>query len=235
LVIQAEPLPGDPLAESLRPGAALGLLGIELSTRRRNRENGRVVRRTPGSFELRVEQSFGNCKQYIQARAGAFHRPEMPTVEGATLSPAALAILSRADTTFIATASRDAGRGYSEGVDVSHRGGRPGFVRALVAGAGAATRLTMPDFSGNFMFNTFGNLEVNPRAGLLVLDFESGAVLSLSGTAFVQWEGAEVEAFEGAERLLHLDVAAGLLWQGVLRAWSPAELSPHLRGTGVWV
>lgn len=232
LLLRAEPLPGDPLAESAKAGAPLGLLGMELSTRRRNRANGRVVKHGDGVLQLGVEQSFGNCKQYIQARAGDFARPGPPTTETAALSPAALGVLSRTDTTFIATSSRDAQRGYSEGVDVSHRGGLPGFVRALTDAG--RTRLTLPDFYGNFMFNTFGNLEVNPAAGFLALDFESGAVLSLTGTARVIWDGPEVEAFDGAERLLQLDVSEGLLWQGVLLGWSAPQISPHLRGTGVW-
>lgn len=232
LLIRAEPILGDPLAESLHTGAALGLLGIELATRRRNRANGHVTSRTGDAFEVRVEQSFGNCKQYIQSRAGSFQRPAAPTREMAALSPAALGVLSRTDTTFIATSSQDASRGYSEGVDVSHRGGRPGFLRAITEAG--VTRLTMPDFSGNFMFNTFGNLEVNPRAGLLALDFASGALLSLTGDASVIWEGPEVEAFEGAERLLQFEVREGRLWQDVLQGWSAPQFSPHLRGTGEW-
>ncbi|RYZ05138.1 MAG: flavin-nucleotide-binding protein [Myxococcales bacterium] len=232
LLIRAAPLPGDPLGENLRVGAPLGLLGIELPTRRRNRANGRVSSRSSDSFEVQVEQSFGNCNQYIQARAGIFRRPAAPTHEAAALSAAALSLLSRTDTTFIATSSQAPQRGFSEGVDVSHRGGRPGFVRTVTEAS--TTRLTMPDFSGNFMFNTFGNLEVNPRAGLLALDFDSGALLSLTGTASVQWEGPEVDAFEGAERLLRFEVSEGLLWADVLQGWSAPQFSPHLRGTGVW-
>jgi hypothetical protein len=84
------------------------------------------------------------------------------------------------------------------------------------------------------MFNTFGNLEVNPRAGLVALDFESGAILSLTGTARVIWDGPQVESFEGAERLLEMEVETGWLWRDILRGWSPAVPSPHLRGTGTW-
>jgi hypothetical protein len=92
----------------------------------------------------------------------------------------------------------------------------------------------LPDFSGNFMFNSFGNLEVNPRAGLLALDFETGALLSLTGTARVIWDGRLVESFAGAQRLLEFQVTAGWLWSGILTGWSEAEPSPHLRGTGTW-
>ena len=235
LLVRSQPLPADPLAGNLRAGAPLGLLGIELSTRRRNRANGRVAWVSDEGFELLVDQSYGNCKQYIQSRTGAFAAPDgrqAPTTEGARLSATALELLSRADTSFIATSSREPGRGTAEGVDVSHRGGRPGFIRAQETEHG--TRLTLPDFYGNFMFNTFGNLGVSPRAGFLALDFESGAVLSLTGSARVIWDGPEVESFEGAERLLEIELESGWLWRDILLGWSPAVPSPHLRGTGTW-
>ena len=235
LLVVAQPLPADPLANNLRAGAPLGLLGIELETRRRNRANGHIAWVSDSGFEFLVDQSFGNCKQYIQSRAGAFAAPDArraPTSESARLSPTALELLARTDTSFIATASRDASRGGAEGVDVSHRGGRPGFIRAERTDGG--TRLTMPDFYGNFMFNTFGNLEVNPHAGFLALDFESGAVLSLTGTARVIWAGPQVDSFAGAERLLEIDVESGWLWRDILLGWSHAVPSPQLRGTGTW-
>lgn len=221
LRVSAVPFAADPLALSLRPGAPLGLLGIELATRRRNRVNGRIAQLGRGWFELEVDQSFGNCKQYIHARAGWFRSPEetaSPLVEGPALSARARSILERADTTFIATSSPHAAEGGALGVDISHRGGRPGFVR--VNDASAATRLTLPDFRGNFMFNSFGNLELNPRAGLLAIDFTGGDLLSLTGKARVIWDGPQVAAFAGAERLLELDVEAGLLWPGVAEGWT---------------
>lgn len=235
LVIAARPLAQDPLQQSLRQGAPLGLLGIELPTRRRNRANGHVARAAGGSFELTVEQSFGNCNKYIQARGGSFAAPPpgvQPSLEGSLLSANAERILAGSDTSFLATGSRNPERGGAEGLDVSHRGGRPGFIRAEPHDGG--TLLTMPDFSGNFLFNSFGNLEQNPHAGLLVLDFDSGDLLSVTGSARVIWEGPEVEAFAGAERLLQLHVARGLLWRGIARGWSRPEPSPHLLGTGTW-
>lgn len=221
LQILAQPLPGDPLAANLLVGGALGLLGIELATRRRNRANGRIARLAPGAFELAIDQSFGNCKQYIQPRSGVFAAPgarALPTPERADLSAEALRILARTDTSFIATSSRDAKRGGPEGVDVSHRGGPPGFIHA--ERLDGATRLTLPDYYGNFMFNSFGNLEVNPHAGLLALDFESGALLSVTGTARVIWDDPRVAQFADAQRLLEFRVQSGWLWRGILRAWA---------------
>jgi uncharacterized protein len=229
LQIEAVPLPGDPLSQSLRPGAPLGLLGIELATRRRNRVNGSIASVDGETVELVVDQSFGNCKQYIQGRRGSFASPNeraTPSVEAALLSGEALRLLAHTDTTFIATSSRDTARGGNEGLDVSHRGGLPGFIAA--AQVEGATVLTFPDYYGNFMFNTFGNLEVNPRAGLLALDFESGSVLSVSGRARVIWDGPEVDAVAQAERLLEFRVDQGLLWRNILRDWSQPQWSPHL-------
>lgn len=220
LRVLAQPLPADPLAGNLRVDAPLGLLGIELATRRRNRANGRIVRVAGGAFELAIEQSFGNCKQYIHPRAGSFAAPaarSAPAAEGAELSPEALQILANTDTSFIATSSRHAERGGNEGVDVSHRGGPPGFIRAESGDGG--TRLTLPDYYGNFMFNSFGNLEVNPHAGLLALDFASGSVLSLTGTARVSWDDPRLAELEDAERLVEIQVRAGWLWRGILQGW----------------
>lgn len=239
LEVHAEPLLGDPLAASLVVGRPVGVLGIQLETRRRNRANGHLVARGEGSFTIEVEQTFGNCNQYIQAREPHFDRElaaraTHPEAESSELSARARQLLERSDTLFLATASARATSSVDgEGVDVSHRGGRPGFVR--VESFANGTRLTLPDFRGNFMFNTFGNLEVNPRAGIVSTDFATGDVLTLTGSARVIWEGPELESFEGAERLLQLDVEAA--------HWLPAALplrfvgfqpSSQILETGTW-
>ena len=74
LRIDTMPAPGDPLADALAVGQPLGLLGIELASRRRNRMNGTVTARDAGGFSLAVDQSFGNCPQYIQARRPTWRR-----------------------------------------------------------------------------------------------------------------------------------------------------------------
>jgi predicted pyridoxine 5'-phosphate oxidase superfamily flavin-nucleotide-binding protein len=239
LSVGAEPPLGDPLAQGLRIGAPLGVLGIQLETRRRNRANGRVATREPGSFSIHVEQSFGNCPKYIQAREPLFdaslRASALPPVnEGPFLSERARQLLEQTDTLFIATASANAANGAAgEGVDVSHRGGRPGFVR--VQDRSTATHLTIPDFRGNFMFNTFGNLEVNPNAGIVCADFTSGDVLTLTGTACVIWDGPELDSFEGADRLLTFRVDSGLFLPRALPLrFQGLAPSPALSGTGTW-
>jgi predicted pyridoxine 5'-phosphate oxidase superfamily flavin-nucleotide-binding protein len=239
LRVTTEQASGDPLAQNLRPGAALGVLGIQLETRRRNRANGRVLEHDARSFTLQVEQSFGNCKKYIQAREPKFDRALATAagsvgIEGARLSARASALLTRSDTFFIGTASAAAASGAdAEGVDVSHRGGRPGFVR--VTQGAQATELTVPDFSGNFIFNTLGNLQVNPRAGIVCPDFETGDVLSLTGTARVIWDGPAVAAFPGADRLLSFELESGVFLERALPLrFTSVAPSPYLAETGTW-
>ena len=118
-------------------------------------------------------------------------------------------------------------------MDVSHRGGRPGFVR--VSDGPLATELTIPDFRGNFIFNTFGNLEVNPRAGIVCADFRTGDILSLTGTARGVWQGPELDSFEGADRLLSFEVEAGVFLESALPLrFEGLEFSPDLAETGTW-
>jgi predicted pyridoxine 5'-phosphate oxidase superfamily flavin-nucleotide-binding protein len=241
LEIAARPLAGDPLAANLVRGAPVGLLGIELATRRRNRMNGTVISADAGGFTVYVRQSFGNCPQYIQARTHEFvaapgraQHPRPLHAESTLLSPAADALVRGADTFFIASASPGArGGGAAEGVDVSHRGGKPGFVR-IDAAAGRSV-LTAPDFSGNNLFNTLGNLAANPRAGLLFVDFASGDVLSLTGRAEIVWEGPEVDAFAGAQRLVRVHVEEGVRIEGAVPLnWSAPVQAPQLAATGNW-
>ena len=233
--MRAQPFPHDPLAETLGVGSPIGLLGIEPHTRRRNRLNGHVVRCDAAGFAVHVDQSFGNCPKYIQAR-----KPEFVARGGAAptahrldaLDEPARALIARADTFFIATAHPLAARSDTPafGVDVSHRGGKPGFVRV-----DGNSSLTVPDFLGNFFFNTLGNLALNPRCGLLFMDFESGDLLYLAARGEVVAQGPELAAFAGAQRLLRLQVVSALRVTAVLPLrWSDAELSPALAATGSW-
>ena len=197
LDIAARPDPSDPAGAGMTDGTPVGLLGIEMHTRRRNRMNG-VAAATPEGFRVGVEQSFGNCPRYIQRRDAAFARdPGQPfagAVEAlAVLDPAARATVEGADAFFVASY---ADRGGHRQVDVSHRGGKAGFVRVAEDGT-----LTIPDFSGNLFFATLGNILLNGKAGLLFVDFERGDTLQMTGDAAVILDSPEIAAFQGAERL----------------------------------
>lgn len=231
--VSALPAPGDPVAPLLAEGAAIGVLGLEPHTRRRNRANGRVQVLGDGGFTLEVLQSFGNCPKYIHGR-----RPEPlppraapPALRlDAAFDGAPLALLQRADTLFIASASaRQAGQGGGEGVDVSHRGGPAGFV-AIEPGP-RGLRLTLPDYVGNFFFNTLGNLLAWPLAGLLVVGPDDGSVLQLAAQASVDTDPAAVARLPGAQRLLRLELLHGWWRPAALPLrWSAPEAPPQFSG-----
>lgn len=216
-----------PLA-GLSPGAPVGLLGIEPHTRRRNRMNGVVTHADAQGFGVQVTQSFGNCPKYIQAREATWAGPQAAGAvrDTASLDDTARRIIAAADTFFIATAHPAAQQGgaASHGVDVSHRGGRPGFVRIAPDGS-----LQVPDYNGNHFFNTLGNIALNPRCGLLFIDFETGATLQLAASAELVWDGPAVTAHPGAQRLLVLQVQAVRYTAAALPLhWGPATPSPVL-------
>lgn len=227
--------PDDPADAGMGDAHSIGMLGIQLETRRRNRLNGAIRRGSDDGFTIRVRQSFGNCPQYIQLRQFSFARaPHQPAsvrpVRRAGLDDRARAIIANADTFFVASyVDRDTGERQ---VDVSHRGGKAGFVQI-----GEEDVLTIPDFSGNLFFNTLGNFMVNPRAGLLFVDFATGNMLQMTGSAEVILSSPEVAAFQGAERLwrfrpeqvVYREDGLPLRWVFEDGGWSPSLLP-----TGDW-
>jgi predicted pyridoxine 5'-phosphate oxidase superfamily flavin-nucleotide-binding protein len=205
LRVEAWPASGDPLLDGLHDGALVGGLGIELTTRRRNRVNGRIEQCREGSgFALRVQQSFGNCPKYIQARAPQPRLeadPPRAIQRNDHLVKTDIDLIAVADTFFIASRSASLADSRSNGLDVSHRGGLPGFVQVI-----SDRELCFPDYKGNLLFNTLGNLLVDPRAGLLFVDFRDGTMLHASGRARVVWDVPAALAHSGVERQILLDL-----------------------------
>ena len=234
LDITRRPDAEDPVAAGFGPGAAVGMLGIDLHTRRRNRINGHISDVWDSGFSVGVEHAFGNCPQYIQLRAlkqvplqTVAQRP--PAQRSAALDDAAIATVRGADTFFVASYVDLDGPQPHRSVDVSHRGGQAGFVRV------EGDVLTVPDFAGNLHFNTLGNFELNPKAGLLFIDFQSGELLHIAGTVTLILEGPEIAAFQGAERLWQVRVEQVVRRPGALRSrWEFQGWSPNSLMTGDW-
>ena len=224
----------DPLSQGIRRGAALGMLGIDLHTRRRNRVNGRIEQLDAGGFCVVVEQAFGNCPQYIQLRQ--LKQSPRPAAQGrpqtqrlSALDDDAVATIRAADTFFVASFVDVDDDPERRQVDVSHRGGQAGFVRV------EGDVLTIPDFAGNLFFNTLGNFLLNPRAGLLFIDFESGDVLQVIGRVEVILDSPDIAAFQGAERLWQVTVEAMVRRPAALRSrWTLEGFSPTSLMTGTW-
>lgn len=197
---------GDPAASGWRDGVQAGLLGLQHHTRRRNRLNGTLMLDGTGMATIGVRQSFGNCPRYIEPRECTFdplwraeNAPVARAWQAGELAPVAREVIRRSDTFFIASSSPAATSedlatlANSEGLDVSHRGGPTGFVQVAQDQQGQAT-LSWPDFPGNRMFNTLGNIQVQPRVGLLFLDVPTGGWLWLQGQARIATSGHGEEA-----------------------------------------
>ncbi len=227
LMIAARPGNDDPAAAGLLEGAPVGLLGLDFTNRRRNRANGIVHSVGSSEFIVNVSQSFGNCAQYIQTR----HPEPRATAPAATesiasLDPAAQRLIAGADTFFVASRSREGLT--SGGLDVSHRGGRPGFVGIH------GDELRIPDFRGNRFFNTLGNLLGDPRAGLLFIDFTSGELLHLQGLVTIDWSPGGAMPV-GAQRLWRFAVERGFRRRDALAFdWKFGEFAPATLATAAW-
>ncbi|HTD06790.1 pyridoxamine 5'-phosphate oxidase family protein [Undibacterium sp.] len=207
-------------------GKQIGLLGLDLATRRRNRANGFIAAADGQGLLVAIQESFGNCPKYIQAR----DVESVPADRAAELShftaldQQAQDLIRQSDTLFVATTA-----GEGEGADISHRGGRPGFVRI------DGDTLTIPDFVGNRYFNTLGNMLMDPRAALLFVDFANGDLLHVQGTVEVVWDAPEAARFDGAQRLWRLHIQRG--WRkrhAVPLRWTLRDYAPTTMLTGSW-
>jgi len=194
----------DPLWGNLQLGAPVGLLAIELATRRRLRINGQVSALAAGRVELAMKEAYPNCPKYIQRRQ-ARANPGSPAVSaterGAALDGPRRAIIERSDTLFVASR-------HPRGHDASHRGGVAGFAQVV-----SGQLLRIPDYAGNSMFNTLGNLASDPAAGVTVLDFQGGRVLQLTGRARLLFDQRDPECATGG---------TGRFWEFAIERWIDA-------------
>ena len=226
LQIDSLPSATDPARAGLHQGASVGVLGIDLNTRRRNRMNGRLGALDPDGFSVDVVHTFGNCPKYIQLRPveGVARKPGNAVERSDHLDAAAQHLIRSANTFFVATYVDTDGE---RAVDVSHRGGNTGFVRV------EGNVLTIPDYAGNLFFNTLGNLAANPLAGLLFIDFDTGDVLQLAGRTALILDGPQVALFEGAQRVWTVTVEHVARRPAALALrWRFAEFSPFSLAMG---
>jgi predicted pyridoxine 5'-phosphate oxidase superfamily flavin-nucleotide-binding protein len=200
----------DPVRRLVRPGSALGLLAIELETRKRLRINGTITRVDGEAIELSVRESLPNCPKYIQKRRRIARESvrSSPRETGTSLDDARRELVARTDTMFVGS------RHPTRGLDASHRGGTPGFLCVL-----DEATIRVPDYPGNSMFLTLGNLHVEPHAGLALVDFERGRVLAMTGTTRLHI-GKERDWDFTVQRWIELDLPGAFAWELV-------ERSPH--------
>lgn len=207
----------DPLWDNIEHHPNVGMLAIDLATRRRLRINGRINPQGATAYELQVSEAYPNCPQYIQRRHlnDSIGRDDQDTnafavLEGHTLTADQRRWIESADTFFVASVHPE------RGADASHRGGHTGFVRVL-----DDRTLRVPDYAGNSMFNTLGNFRVNPQAGLLFVDFDGSRTLQLTGQATIRFDLEDDPAGPTG--------GTGRYWDFAAEKWIEAPMAYPLR------
>ena len=215
--------PDDPFWENIASHPQVGMLVIELASRRRLRVNGKITREAEKSLKLQVDESYPNCPKYIQRRQVnanliGIDQPALTSAQGEALGSEQREMITQADTLFVTSAHPE------RGVDASHRGGNPGFVRVM-----DDRTLRVPDYEGNSMFNTLGNFSANPRAGLIFLDFEARRTLQLTGRPEILWDVDDPTSETGGTNrywLFHIDRWVDIA-HGHQLEWSFQDYSPY--------
>jgi len=231
----------DPLWQNIAHNKQVGVLAIELSTRRRFRVNGRIEPISKGAFdgplqgqqfEITVQQAYPNCPKFIQRRnlkidESIFTETLPAPVTGFDLTPEHLQIIEQADSFFVSSCSllkTNESNAQEHSLDASHRGGLPGFIKVL-----ENNTLLIPDYQGNSMFNTLGNIHLYAKAGIIIVDFDNARVLQLSGSAEILWDKEdETNHSSGTKRFWKLSVE---IWQETKIPkginWHFQDYSPH--------
>ena len=221
-------LKNDPLWQNIQHTQSVGLIIIELATRRRYRVNGMIKQIGDNQFEIEVVEAYPNCPKYIQRRELSLPKETINetiknTKQGSTLSKTQQHLITSADSFFVGSANRNL---ETEQVrcDASHRGGLPGFVEVI-----NDTVLSIPDYLGNSMFNTLGNIHNLGRAGIIFIDFDSGTLLQLTGKAEVVWnEEDELNKTDGTKRFWLLNVESWIETKLPEQlSWNFYDYSPH--------
>ncbi|OCH88660.1 hypothetical protein OBBRIDRAFT_757723 [Obba rivulosa] len=207
---------GDPFHENVqlfgnRKGLLAGL-GISFANRRRNKFAGHVLRCEIDGPDVRLEvevnQAIGNCPKYINIRDLIPCTNPSPTVvykvsqllDTDSLPDELVDLIVSSDTVFIGS-SYQATKGdeakFPSHVGNNQRGGRKGFIRVR----NDRKTIVLPDYSGNRLLTSLGNIEATPVASLTFVDFATGDILYVTGTA-QNLVGTEAQAIMPRQNVL---------------------------------
>lgn len=199
----------EPFLENIKLHSHIGLLMIDLESRLRFRVNGRMQSVSNEEFSIEVEQAYPNCPKYIQSRKIMLvdtlnkNRTGQST-NGHVLTEYHQSLIRQSDMFFVASANPE------HGVDVSHRGGRPGFVEI-----NSNKCLRVPDYAGNSLFNTLGNFQSYPFAGLVFIDFKRQQLLQLTGKATIIWDSEDINNKTGGTKRF---------WEFEINSWRESKI-----------
>ena len=216
--IDALPIDGDPMLANIADNAELGVLFFSPETRRRAKSIGQASITESDTINYQMTRLFGICPKYI------FKRLHQPAAQSPALAPETRSALTdvdrlqlqRSDTAFFASFS-------PHGADVTHRGGSPGFIEVV-----GPDELEIPDYFGNGMYNTLGNLRLDDRLGLTAVDFTTGRSLQLTGRATVRSTGLSLPEPERSVSLKIDDVRVSWASVGQWVDVEPSRYSPKI-------
>lgn len=164
----------------------------------------------------RIEQSLGNCPKYInQYEIQPAPVASKLAYEGPSLSPEAKSLILGSDMFFLSSAT-------DQDMDTNHRGGPSGFVRII-----SDTEIVYPEYSGNRLYQSLGNLDVNPKIGLTFPNYVTGDVLYATGTTEILIGGDAAALLPGSNLAIKIKlhkvrlVQSGLPFRGKRREPSP--------------
>ncbi|MFE7508279.1 pyridoxamine 5'-phosphate oxidase family protein [Promicromonospora sp. NPDC057488] len=177
---------------------------------------------------LAIDETLGNCPKYLNRKSVWPHEAAPRLVsDSLPLTDEAVRLVGRSDIFFLSS------RHGAESMDTNNRGGAPGFVRVLSNSADDGVSLVYPEYSGNRLFQTLGNLRADPAVGITFPDFETGDVLYLTGRAEIL-VGADAAAVLPHSRMavkVTIDAARfvsdGLPFRG--RLLDPSPYNPPVR------
>ncbi len=225
IIISGGCIPVDDVINLCQSGTPLSLLAIDLNQHRRLRING--VAKAPidsvsNALTFNVREFSPNCPKYINKRTiivdanGAEPINSEAVREKRTrLSESDQAFITAMDTLWIGSYAPDIG------ADTNHRGGKPGFIRVT-----SPTTIEWPEYRGNGMFFTSGNLEVNDKAGVTLIDFESGSFIQMTGHGYVDWQ--HNGSYEGATRVIKYHIEKLVrVDQATTHRWERLDFSPY--------
>ena len=171
----------------------------------------------------KIDQSLGNCPKYLnqyEIHPVAIVRSKLLHT-GPTLPEEGKALIAKSDMFFLSTITET-------DQDVNHRGGPSGFVRVI-----SSSEIIYPEYSGNRLYQSLGNLRLNPKIGIVFPDYETGDALYITGTADILIGKDAAGMLPGSNLAVKVTidearlVKAGLPFRGVRK--TPSPYNPQVR------
>ena len=177
---------------NIKTKPTVGLLFHQAAKRARYKAWG-IASEKDNQLSFDIKMGYKSCPKHIQKERIALPEESKALVpsftKGNDLGSSEKDWIIKSHTFFVTTQSKKGA------VESAHRGGNPGFIEIMDDG-----RLRIPDYFGNSIYSTLGNIYNNPKAALLFIDYDNGETLQLSGSAVIQFDqNSEIDLLKSGE------------------------------------